>query len=198
MKQNAIFLIALVFMTILTGCGYTFRGSGSALPPDVKAIYIPQVDNNSTKLGLATVLTDAIRDEFDSYGSISVVVIQNQADAVLKVTIVDVKETTSAVRANTNTSLQMQTTMFLTAELRRVTGAVLWRDNQIRVTQTFGADSSVVVTSSAAFAGGSISSGDLSGLSRREISRGQEASALNSLSETAARQMYDKAIAPDF
>jgi outer membrane lipopolysaccharide assembly protein LptE/RlpB len=198
MKQNAIFLIALVFMTILTGCGYTFRGSGSALPPDVKAIYIPQVDNNSTKLGLATVLTDAIRDEFDSYGSISVVDNQNQADAVLKVTIVDVKETTSAVRANTNTSLQMQTTMFLTAELRRVTGAVLWRDNQIRVTQTFGADSSVVVTSSAAFAGGSISSGDLSGLSSREISRGQEASALNSLSETAARQMYDKAIAPDF
>ena len=198
MKQNAISLIALVFMTILTGCGYTFRGSGSALPPDVKAIYIPQVDNNSTKLGLATVLTDAIRDEFDSYGSISVVDNQNQADAVLKVTIVDVKETTSAVRANTNTSLQMQTTMFLTAELRRVTGAVLWRDNQIRVTQTFGADSSVVVTSSAAFAGGSISSGDLSGLSSREISRGQEASALNSLSETAARQMYDKAIAPDF
>ncbi|MEY4700798.1 MAG: hypothetical protein RL326_985 [Pseudomonadota bacterium] len=198
MKRNVSSLIALILMTILTGCGYTFRGSGSALPPDVKAIYIPQVDNNSTKLGLATVLTDAIRDEFDSYGAISVVDNQNQADAVLKVTIVDVKETTSAVRANTNTSLQMQTTMFLTAELRRVTGAVLWRDNQIRVTQTFGADSSVVVTSSAAFAGGSISSGDLSGLSSREISRGQEASALNSLSETAARQMYDKAIAPDF
>lgn len=198
MKLSVSSLIVLILMTILTGCGYTFRGSGSALPPDVKAIYIPQVDNNSTKLGLATVLTDAIRDEFDSYGSISVVDNQNQADAVLKVTIVDVKETTSAVRANTNTSLQMQTTMFLTAELRRVTGPVLWRDNQIRVTQTFGADSSVVVTSSAAFAGGSISSGDLSGLSSREISRGQEASALNSLSDTAARQMYDKAIAPDF
>jgi outer membrane lipopolysaccharide assembly protein LptE/RlpB len=198
MKRNIPSLIVLIVAVLMTGCGYTFRGSGSALPPDVKAIYIPQVDNNSTKLGLATVLTDAVRDEFDSYGTVSVVDNQNEADAVLKVTIVDVKETTSAVRANTNTSLQMQTTMFLTAELRRVTGAVLWRDTQIRVTQTFGADSSVVVTSSAAFAGGSISSGDLSGLSSREISRGQEASALNSLSETAARQMYDKAIAPDF
>jgi outer membrane lipopolysaccharide assembly protein LptE/RlpB len=198
MKRNISSLIVLIVTVLMTGCGYTFRGSGRALPPDVKAIYIPQVDNNSTKLGLATVLTDAVRDEFDSYGTVSVVDNQNEADAVLKVTIVDVKETTSAVRANTNTSLQMQTTMFLTAELRRVTGAVLWRDTQIRVTQTFGADSSVVVTSSAAFAGGSISSGDLSGLSSREISRGQEASALNSLSETAARQMYDKAIAPDF
>jgi outer membrane lipopolysaccharide assembly protein LptE/RlpB len=198
MKRVILSLIVLITTVITTGCGYTFRGSSSALPPDVKAIYIPQVDNNSTKLGLATVLTDAIRDEFDSYGTVSVVDNQNEADAVLKVSIVDVKETTSAVRANTNTSLQMQTTMFLTAELRRVTGPVLWRDTQIRVTQTFGADSSVVVTSSAAFAGGSISSGDLSGLSSREISRGQEASALNSLSETAARQMYDKAIAPDF
>ncbi len=198
MKQTSTLYVAFVLLVVFSGCGYTFRGSGSALPPDVKAIYIPQVDNNSTKLGLATVLTDAIRDEFDGYGTVSVVDSQNEADAVLKVTIVDVKETTSAVRANTNTSLQMQTTMFLTAELRRVTGPVLWRDNQIRVTQTFGADSSVVVTSSAAFAGGSISSGDLSGLSSREISRGQEASALNSLSEDAARQMYDKAIAPDF
>lgn len=198
MKRTLLSLCVLMSVLITTGCGYTFRGSGSALPPDVKSIYIPQVDNNSTKLGLATVLTDAIRDEFDGYGTISVVDNQNEADAVLKVTIVDVKETTSAVRANTNTSLQMQTTMFLTAELRRVTGPVLWRDNQIRVTQTFGADSSVVVTSSAAFAGGSISSGDLSGLSSREISRGQEASALNALSEDAARQMYDKAIAPDF
>lgn len=198
MKRTLLCLSVLVLAAVTTGCGYTFRGSGSALPPDVKSIFIPQVDNNSTKLGLATVLTDAIRDEFDGYGTISVVDNQNEADAVLKVTIVDVKETTSAVRANTNTSLQMQTTMFLTAELRRVTGPVLWRDNQIRVTQTFGADSSVVVTSSAAFAGGSISSGDLSGLSSREISRGQEASALNALSEDAARQMYDKAIAPDF
>lgn len=198
MKRTLLCLSVLVLAVVMTGCGYTFRGSGSALPPDVKSIFIPQVDNNSTKLGLATVLTDAIRDEFDGYGTISVVDSQNEADAVLKVTIVDVKETTSAVRANTNTSLQMQTTMFLTAELRRVTGPVLWRDNQIRVTQTFGADSSVVVTSSAAFAGGSISSGDLSGLSSREISRGQEASALNALSEDAARQMYDKAIAPDF
>lgn len=198
MKIPRFSVFAACVCVLLSSCGYTFRGSGSALPPDVKKIYIPRVDNNSTKLGLANVVTEAIKDEFDSYGSISVVDSQSEADAVLKVRIVDVKETTSAVRSNTNTALQMQTTMSLTAELRRVTGPVLWRDNQIRVTQTFGADSSVVVTSSAAFAAGSISASDLSGLSSREISRGQEAGALNALAEDAARQMYDKAIAPDF
>lgn len=198
MMRSAQRAVLAVVCLVMSACGYTFRGSGSALPPDVKNIYIPQVDNNSTKLGLSVVVTEAIRDEFDSYGTISVVDSQSEADAVLTIRVLDVRETTSAVRSNTNTALQMQTTMFLSGELTRVTGPVLWRDNQIRVTQTFGADSSVVVTSSAAFAGGSISAGDLAGLSSREISRGQEADALASLAEDAARQLYDKAIAPDF
>lgn len=191
-------LMVCVVCSVLSACGYTLRGSGSALPPDVKKIYIPQVENGSTKLGLAVVLTESIRDEFDSYGTISVVDNQNQADAVLKVRITDVKETTSAVQASNNTSVQMQVTMLLTAELRRVTGPVLWRDNQIRVSQTFGSDSSTVVTSSVAFAGGSISASDLNNLSSREVSRGQEASALLALSDQASRMMYDKAVAPDF
>jgi outer membrane lipopolysaccharide assembly protein LptE/RlpB len=190
--------LACVLPLALSACGYTFRGSESALPPDVKKIYIPQVSNSSTKLGLALVVTEALKDEFDSYGTVSVVDSQNEADAVLKVNILDVRETTSAVRSNNNTALQMQTTMYMAGELRRVTGPVLWRDGKIIVTQTFGADSSVVVTSSVDFAGGSIGAADLEGLSSREVSRGQEAGALRALSEQAARQMYDKAIAPDF
>lgn len=191
-------LLSLLVAVALSSCGYTFRGSNSALPPDVKKIYIPQVTNDSTKLGLSQIVTQALRDEFDSYGTVSVVNSQNEADAVLKVRVVDVKETTSATRSGTNTALQMQTTMSLTGELQRVTGPVLWRNNQIKVTQTFGADSSVVVTSSLSFASGSLGAGDLSGLSNREIARGQESTALRSLAENAARQMYDNAIAPDF
>jgi outer membrane lipopolysaccharide assembly protein LptE/RlpB len=197
MKSHRAALLCILTVCI-SACGYTFRGSESALPPDVKKIYIPQASNGSTKLGLALVVTEALKDEFDSYGTISVVDSQNEADAVLKVNVVDVKETTSAVRSNNNTALQMQVTMLMTGELRRVTGPVLWRDNKILVTQTFGADSSVVVTSSVDFAGGSIGAQDLAGLSSREVSRGQEAGALRALSEQAARQMYDKAIAPDF
>jgi hypothetical protein len=182
----------------ICSCGYTFRGSETSLPPDVKKIYIPTVVNESTKLGLAQIVTDALRDEFDGYGTVSVVDSQSEADAVLRVRVVDVRETTSATRSNTNTALQMQTTMFLTGELQRITGPVIWRDNAMRVSQTFGADSSVVVKSSLSFASGPIGPNDLAGLSNREIARGQEADALRNLADTAARQMYDKAIAPDF
>ena len=192
-------LLALIAVTSgLCSCGYTFRGSETSLPPDVKKIYIPTVVNESTKLGLGQIVTDALRDEFDGYGTVTVVDSQSEADAVLRVRVVDVKETTTATRSNTNTALQMQTTMFLTGELQRITGPVLWRDNTVRVSQAFGADSSVVVQSSLSFASGPIGPGDLAGLSNREISRGQEADALRTLADTAARQMYDKAVAPDF
>jgi outer membrane lipopolysaccharide assembly protein LptE/RlpB len=196
--RHALNALVLATLVSLSGCGYTLRGSQSALPPDVKNIFIPKVENSSTKLGLSQLVTEAIRDEFDSYGTVNVVDRQSEADAVLKVRIVDVKETTSAVRAETNTASQMQTTMFMTGELRRVTGPVLWRDNQLRVTKTFGADSNLVVTSSLDFASGSLGAGDLAGLSSREIARGQEANALNSLAEDSARIIYDKAVAPDF
>jgi len=179
-------------------CGYTLRGAGTALPADVKAIYIPNVQNNSTELGLGNVVTEALREEFDSYGSVVVVERQSEADAVLKVQIDDVKRTTSTVRAASNTALQMDTTMIISGELRRVTGPVLWREGMIKVTKGYGADKSVVVTTSPDFASGSISSADLANLSTREISRGQEQDALNSLATDAARMVYDKSVAPDF
>lgn len=188
-------LLCLIF---LMGCGYTFRGSGSVLPPDVHTIYIPIVQNDSTKIGLGNLLTEALRDEFDSYGVVSVVDSVRGADATLTVEVLDVQESTGSVRSGTNTALQMDTVMFLRGELRRETGEILWRDPQIKVQQTYGADSSAVVTSSVGFAGGSISSADLGGLSSREISRGQEASALAGLVEEASREIYDKAVAPDF
>jgi hypothetical protein len=195
---KALSAVVLFLSMGLLGCGYAFRGSESALPPDVRKIYIPQVENNSTKLGLSTIMTDAIRDEFDSYGTVSVVDSQNEADAVLKVRILNVHENTGATRSGSNTALQMQTTVTLSGELRRITGPVLWRSNSIQATQSFGADSSVVVTSSLDFAGGPSGAGDLAGLSSREVSRGQEANAMTTLASNAARQLYDKAVAPDF
>lgn len=192
-----LFSLSLVTL-LLSSCGYTLRGSGSVLPADVKNVYIPRVENGSTELGLADVVTEALREEFDSYGTVSVVEKQGEADAVLKVVITDVKNTTSTVDPTTNTALQMDTTMFLGGELRRTTGQVLWRENNLKVTKGYAANQNVVVTTSPDFASGSISASDLASLSARDISRGQEAQALNDLASDAARMVYDKAVAPDF
>lgn len=182
---------------VASGCGYTLQGSGTVLPPDVKNIYIPEVENDSTELGLADIVTDALRDQFDSYGAVTVVDKQSQADAVLKVRVVSLVQSTDTVTAN-NTASQMDSTMVLAGELRRVTGKVLWRDNQVRVTKSFATNASTVVTTSPDFASGSISSQDLAGLTQRELARGQQAQALLTMSSDAARMIYDKSVAPDF
>jgi len=183
---------------LLTACGYTFQGSGTVLPPDVKSIFIPQVQNNSTELGLSDIVTEALREQFESYGVVNVVDRQGLADAVLNVKILSLNRATRTVLGVNDTATQMETTMVLEGELRRTTGALLWKNGMVRVAQGVGTDQSAVVTSSAAFASGSISSTDLQQLSAREVTRSQENEILPNLATEAARKIYDGAVAPDF
>ncbi len=191
-------MMVLVVCVLVNACGYTLQGSGTVLPPDVKAIYIPQVQNNSTELGLSDIVTEALREQFESYGVVTVVDRQSLADAVLNVKILNVTRTTRTVLGTDDTATQMETTMVLEGELRRTTGPLLWKNNMIRVARGVGTDRSAVVTSSAAFASGSISSTDLQQLSSREITRSQENEILPNLAAEAARKIYDGSVAPDF
>jgi outer membrane lipopolysaccharide assembly protein LptE/RlpB len=183
---------------LLAACGYTFQGSSTVLPPDVKAIFIPQVQNNSTELGLSDVVTEALREQFESFGVVNVVDRQGLADAVLNVKILSLNRSTRTVLGINDTATQMETTMILEGELRRTTGALLWKNGMVRVAQGVGTDQSAVVTSSAAFASGSISSTDLQQLSAREVTRSQENEILPNLATEAARKIYDGSVAPDF
>ncbi len=168
------------------------------LPPDVKVIAIPLVQNASTESGLTTMVTEALRDRFERFGVVTVVDDAASADAILRARILKVSRDQRTSTSKTDTELQLDTTMTLAAELRRVTGPVLWRDNSISVSKEFGTTSGVVVTTSPDFASGLLGSSDLNSLEDREVSRGQEQAALRSLAEEVASQIYDAAVAPDF
>jgi len=191
-------IFALISVLILSGCGYALQGGGSVLPPDVKNIYLPTAQNNSTELGLALVVTDAIREQFEGYGVVTMLDSIVGADAIMRVKILSVKQNTRSVSAGTNAAGMQAVRLTVGAELSRLDGQVLWSDPGITVSTTFGSDPTSVVTSSSEFAGGTISSGDLSSLSSRDVSRNQGRQALITLADTLAQTMYDKAIAPDF
>ncbi|MCB0330124.1 MAG: hypothetical protein KDD70_10680 [Bdellovibrionales bacterium] len=194
---KAILLMALLPF-FLVGCGYGFRGSESALPPDVERVFIPVVTNESTEAGIDLLVTEALRDEFDRYGTLTVVDKRSDADAVLTATIKSITRERGATTSNTDTALQLFTVMTLEAELRKRSGALLWKNDRMRVSKVFGAQGGVVVTSSADFAAGNIGSSDVSNLSDREVSRGQELQALEDLSEQVAEQIYSGAVLPEF
>lgn len=185
----------------LVGCGYTLQGSGSVLPPDVRRVYIPLVENNSTQSGLTTTFTEALRDRFERYGVVSVVDDISEADAVLKTRIVKVQRTTGAVNGASDSAIQLDAKMQLAAELRRVSGAILWKNPDFEVAATYGSVNQTVVTSSADFAASGLDQQSFAALGQngsREIQRGQERDVLNKLAEQAASQIYDSAVAPDF
>lgn len=187
-----------IFAALLVGCGYGFRGSESALPPDVTAVYIPLMKNLSTEPGLEITLTEALRDEFERYGVLTVVERRNEADAILQGTILSVKQETSTTTSNTDTALQLATVLRISAELRRTTGELLWQNENLSASKIFGAESGVVVTSSADFAAGNLGASDLANLDAREVSRGQQQQALEDLTEDVAEKIYTVAVLPDF
>jgi outer membrane lipopolysaccharide assembly protein LptE/RlpB len=189
----------LVGLLGLLGCGYTFKGSGSVLPQDVKRVYVPLAENSTTESGISSILTESLRDQFERYGVITVVDDLNDADAVLKARIIKVRQDTrTTTGGSTDTALQYDASLTVQAELRRVTGPVLWRNPSLSVYKTFGSSKDSVVTGSADFAEGTLSSASLSGLDSREVARGQQGQALQALAEQMAQTIYDQAVTPDF
>ena len=182
----------------LSGCGYTLQGSGSDLPPDVKRIAIPFVENNSTEAGLASIVTEALRDQFERYGVLSVVDESASPDAILSARILSVVRQTASTTAKTDSALQLDTILTLSAEIKRPDGQLLWQNNRFRISRAVGTESGTIVTSSAEFAGSSLGASDLNNLGDREVFRGQEQDALAALAEQAARKIYDDAVTPDF
>lgn len=194
--------VAIVFLCYLGigfgGCGYTFAGSTTSLPKGVERIYVPIVQNDSTETSLTSLMTEAIRDRLGRYGVVEVVESLSEADAVLEVRVVKVKKSTAASDSTTDTALQQSFAVTLFGELKKSDGEVLWRDPGLVVSKSFAVSTSTVVASSPTFALGNLTSNQLGNLNARELSRGQEYSALVQVSEVAARNIYDAAIAADF
>lgn len=193
-KQLLTFILAITVI----GCGYTFKGGESILPPDVKRVYIPIVKNGTTEPGIDIVLTEALRDEFERYGVLTVSEERAGADAVLNAKILRIKQESRTSTSNTDQVLQQATVMIVSAELKRRTGPLLWKNPVMKVSKVFSADQDTVVTSSADFAGGNIDSSALADLNNLEVSRGQQRQALEDLSETVATRIYSQAVLPEF
>ena len=65
MFKNFIKIIISSLVFVFVGCGYTFIGSGSSLPPNVKSVYIPFVTNLSSETYITPLITEALREEFE-------------------------------------------------------------------------------------------------------------------------------------
>jgi len=188
-----------IFLFLFSSCGYSFIGGGSVLPLDIKNIYIENISNNTTDITISSLLHEALQDRFEKFGVVNIVDSIHDADAILSANVVSLSRDTKTSTSGTDTALQYDIKLSVSADLKRVdNGQILWKNSGLSASQTYGATSAVVLTNSADFALSSLNANDLSGMSSREVTRGQESDALEKAVEKIAKTLYDQAVAPDF
>lgn len=191
-------MFTAAILLALSSCGYTFEGSGSILPSDIKTLAIRTAENNTTVPSLGVRFTEKLRSRFERYGAVKVVNPGQPADAELVSRVLSVSTSVADTTGQTDISLEQYIYFTASAELRRRNGQVLYRNPSIRTHENIANTSDVVNTSSSSFASGTISASTLSGLGSREVTRAQQEQALDDLMEEAARKLYLEAVAAEF
>ena len=82
-NQNKMRILKLIILLIFCSCGF-YSLSGS-LPPHIKTIAIPMVENETAEFGIAENITDGIQNRFNDEGILKV--IDDNADSILRGTV---------------------------------------------------------------------------------------------------------------
>jgi hypothetical protein len=83
-KEIFLFTLLLSSSSLLNGCGYSLVGTGaSALPPNVKTVWVPTFVNDTTVVGVEQRLTDAVLRELSARGRLKPVPDRSGADSEL-------------------------------------------------------------------------------------------------------------------
>jgi outer membrane lipopolysaccharide assembly protein LptE/RlpB len=100
-KEILLFVFLSSFSLLLSGCGYTLVGTGaSALPPNVRTVWVPTFVNDTTVVGVEQNLTDAVLRELSTRGRLRPSKDRTQADADLNGRLTSLS--VSPVRFDTN------------------------------------------------------------------------------------------------
>jgi hypothetical protein len=116
-----------LFSVALTSCGYHVAGKGDLVPKTVHTIAIPAFSNITTRYKLTDHLPEAISREFITRTHYQIVNDPNQADAVLRGSIINFVAYPTIIDQQTGraSGLQVNVTLQITLT-ERATGKVIY------------------------------------------------------------------------
>jgi len=132
-----------VSVALLSGCGYHVGGMASRLPPGLKVIAIPALQNDTSRYRIEQIMTEAVVHEFLARTKYRIVSSEESADAVLRGEITAVEATplvfnttppTNTTAPNVNTTTAQVTTMLVSVRMKvrleeRETKKVLYKSD---------------------------------------------------------------------
>lgn len=138
-SRRRLSLAAVALLLATTGCLYSFSGGGG-LPSHIQTVYVPPVDNQTTRFTLTERLTqsllEAVRGRLGAR-----VASENEADAVFRVALTGYRDEAVNVQAREGVGadvFQRQVTLVASAEiLDRVRDETLWSSSSVTGTGNY-------------------------------------------------------------
>jgi hypothetical protein len=108
---------------LLSACGYRVGGATSNLPPGIKVIAVPALENKTNRYRIEQIMTQSVIREFLSRTKYRIVSTEDSADAVLHGEITSLESTpvvfdTSVQSPTATTSTARATTMLVSVHMR--------------------------------------------------------------------------------
>ena len=161
--RRARVMLAVGLAIVTAGCGYSLAGRGSFLPPDLRTVGIPMIQNRTPFLQVEQTITERVRAEFiGRRRNYTVLPQETGADAVLSAEIISMSVqpvgfTDQQLASRYLISLTMSGTFTDTRS-----GEVLWSNNAL----TYRSEYELNTRGNTAFGGGEFVDQEKSSLER--------------------------------
>jgi Lipopolysaccharide-assembly len=190
-----VFLISILGGATLTGfgaCGYQFVGESSLLPKDARTIYVEPFVNRSRDIGMEKELTTALRGEFYRRRQLTVVDRSDQADVIVTGVVRSLERTVASVNRKDEV-LQYESVLVLDVTLRRrEPNEILWRGQNLRLTELHGGSRAAIVTTSSEFQTGTLNALDIRRMTDIQLTESEQKGMRDQLMERFAKELYQR------
>jgi len=138
-KQGKIIGITIFCLVVVNACGYRFSGQGQ-FPKGVERIFIEVFKNRTSKTGIERVVTNQVVFEFTRQREKSLASDAENADAVLKGEIRNIRTQTIS-RVGTEVASEREVVMTVDLKLvEQAKGEVIWAAKGITDRQAYNVD----------------------------------------------------------
>ena len=152
-------LLALLAGAV-AGCGYSLSGRGAFLPDYIKVIAVPDFVNQSPVGTVDTVVTKAVREEFQGRGRYRIVPEDTNADAVVSGTILGVRLELRSVTSTGQASRYAVTVIAKVEFIDHKTNKPLWSNPAVTSVEEYDVTTSLTSNDPGAFFGQNVNALD--------------------------------------
>ena len=190
--QYLLGLCTYLLLPGMLGCGYQFAGRSDLFPKDIRSVYVEPLLNRTRDVGIEQELTSALRSEFYRRGELQVVDQVDQADAILSGVVRTFDSLTASVN-NDNEVLQFEATMVVDVTFRRrEPNEILWRGQNIRLTEIHAGSRAAVVTTSSNFQNQALNTFDVRRMTDIQLTETETRQMRVDLMDRFARELHQR------